>query len=56
MREVKRAALGIATNLRSVELRLGEPFFASMQQSADFFCKEFLSGQHRLEDPFNSLA
>jgi hypothetical protein len=25
--------------------------FASMQQPADFFCKEFLSGQHRLEDP-----
>ena len=25
--------------------------FTSTQQPADFFCKEFLSGQHRLEDP-----
>jgi hypothetical protein len=36
----------------------GGPFFifASMQQPADFFCKEFLPGQHRLEDPFPLLA
>ena len=27
--------------------------FASTQQPADFFCKEFLSGQHRLEDPIS---
>lgn len=26
--------------------------FASMQQPADFFCKEFLPGRHRLEAPF----
>lgn len=30
--------------------------FASMQQPADFFCKEFLSGQHRREDPISLLA
>jgi len=35
-----RAALGIAT------------ISASTQQPADFFCKEFLPGQHRLEAPF----
>ena len=29
---------------------------ASTQQPADFFCKEILSGQHRLEDPVCSLA
>ena len=30
--------------------------FASMQQPADFFCKETLPGQHRLEAPFILLA
>jgi hypothetical protein len=29
---------------------------ASMQQPADFFCKEFLPEHHRLEAPFHSLA
>jgi hypothetical protein len=29
---------------------------ASMQQPAEFFCKEFLPGQHRLEDPSILLA
>ena len=29
---------------------------ASMQQPEDFFCKEFLPGQLRLEDPFHLLA
>ena len=29
---------------------------ASMQQPADFFCKEFLPEQHRLEAPFHLLA
>jgi len=29
---------------------------ASMQQPVDFFCKEILPGQHRLEDPFLLLA
>jgi hypothetical protein len=33
-----------------------ETISASMQQPADFFCKEFLSGQHRLEAPFPLLA
>ena len=37
---VSRAALETAT------------VSASTQQPADFFCKEFLPGQHRLEDPF----
>jgi len=36
---VSRAALETAT------------VCASTQQPADFFCKEFLPGQHRLEDP-----
>jgi len=27
-----------------------------MQQPADFFCKEIVPGQHRLEDPFPLLA
>jgi hypothetical protein len=39
-----RAALGTAT------------IFASMQQPADFFCKEILTEHHRLEDPFPLLA
>ena len=30
--------------------------FASMQQPADFFCKEFLPEHHRLEAPFHLLA
>jgi len=30
--------------------------FASMQQPADFFCKETLPGQHRLEASFHLLA
>jgi hypothetical protein len=30
--------------------------FASMQQPVDFFCKETLPGQHRLEAPFHLLA
>jgi hypothetical protein len=29
---------------------------ASMQQPADFFCKEFLPEHHRLEAPFHLLA
>jgi hypothetical protein len=29
---------------------------ASMQQPADFFCKEFLPEHHRLEAPFLLLA
>ena len=29
---------------------------ASTQQPADFFCKEFLPEQHRLEAPFHLLA
>jgi hypothetical protein len=29
---------------------------ASMQQPADFFCKEIEPGQHRLEAPFPLLA
>ena len=37
---VPRAALGTAT------------IFASMQQPADFFCKEISPGRHRLEAPF----
>ena len=41
---VSRAALETAT------------VSASTQQPADFFCKEFLPGQHRLEDPFPLLA
>src|SRR5437899_8340967 len=28
--------------------------FASMQQPADFFCKEIVSERHRLEAPFHS--
>jgi hypothetical protein len=44
MPAVSRAALEIAT------------IFASTQQPVDFFCKEFLPGQHRLEDPFPLLA
>jgi len=39
-----KAALGTAT------------IFASMQQPADFFCKEILTEHHRLEDPFPLLA
>ena len=30
--------------------------FASMQQPADFFCKEILTEHHRLEDPLRLLA
>ncbi len=30
--------------------------FASTQQPADFFCKEFLPEHHRLEAPFHLLA
>ena len=30
--------------------------FASMQQPADFFCKEILPEHHRLEAPFHLLA
>ena len=30
--------------------------FASMQQPADFFCKEFLPEHHRLEAPLILLA
>jgi hypothetical protein len=29
---------------------------ASTPQPADFYCNEFLPGQHRLEDPIHSLA
>ena len=39
-----RAALGTAT------------ISSSMQQPADFFCKEIVPGQHRLEAPFLLLA
>jgi hypothetical protein len=39
-----RAALGTAT------------IFASMQQPADFFCKEIEPEHHRLEAPFLLLA
>ena len=39
-----RAALGTAT------------IFASMQQPADFFCKEISPEHHRLEAPFLLLA
>src|SRR6059036_1642188 len=37
---VSRAALGTAT------------IYASLQQPVDFFCKEIVPGQHRLEAPF----
>jgi hypothetical protein len=46
-----RAALGIATNLRWLSFG-SAGHFASMQQPADFFCKETLPEHHRLEAPF----
>ena len=49
---VPRAALGIATILRS-KLRMASHYsFASSQQSAGFLCKKTGPGQHRREAPF----
>ena len=46
-RRSTRAKAGFVAAIRG--LRPGQPFFASMQQPADRFCKAILPGQHRLE-------
>jgi hypothetical protein len=50
-----RAALGTATSLRYSSFG-SAAIFASMQQPADFFCKEIEPEHHRLEAPFPLLA
>ena len=48
---VSGAAPETATRLR-LAATAQQATFASTQQPADFFCRETLPGQHRLEDPF----
>jgi hypothetical protein len=54
----KPAGSGAAPETATI-LRQGfgwRAILASMQQPADFFCKEFLPEHHRLEAPFTLLA